>query len=217
MKRNQYITHGNKCSTCSSRTYTQCLECKLWVCYDCRDDHDSIAARCVAPPPRPDLDPPDTSTCAVSELHILDNDHWYILEKRVVPDSGSPNSKGYVVSKLLIDNDHWYILDDLHGPEPDPENIEAAVKKVKELDDFSLDVLQSPAVDKGLREIFAKAMLDNPESISNIGNDIVDEHGLTEKAAEIQDRQNRMMRKIHRNTLETKDLRYSGCKCDEKI
>ena len=48
--------------------------------------------------------------------------------------------------------------DDLHGPEPDPEKIEAA-----------------------------------------------------------QDRLNWMRRKIHRNTLETKDLRYLGSKCEEKI
>ena len=167
MKRKQYITYGNKCSTCSSQTSTQCLECKLWVCFNCRDEHDNIeiihhlATRCVAPPSR--------------------------------PDSGLPD-------------------DDLLGPEPKPEKIEAVVEKVKELNDFSLDVLQSPAVDKGLREIFAKIL--QPESISNIGNDIVDEHGLTEKATEIQDRQNRMMRKIHRNTSETKDLRYLGCKCD---
>ena len=55
------------------------------------------------------------------------------------------------------------------------------------------------------------------EGISNIGNDIVDEHGPTEKAAEVQGRQNRMMRKILRNIPKTKDLRYLGCKCAEKI
>ena len=48
--------------------------------------------------------------------------------------------------------------DDLHGSGPGPEKIEAAVEKMKELGDFSLDVLQSSAVDKGLREIFRKGL-----------------------------------------------------------
>ena len=46
MKSKMYVTHGAQCDTCTSRTYTQCLDCSAWVCSDCRDDHNYIAARC---------------------------------------------------------------------------------------------------------------------------------------------------------------------------
>ena len=107
--------------------YNWCYKHKKYGC-------DCIATRCVAPTSRLDS-ASDTQGHVAGKLHILDNDHWYIL------------------------------YDDPHGPQPDPAKIEMATERIKELEgiDVELGPTEKDAelqdkLNRAMRELMRKGL-----------------------------------------------------------
>lgn len=131
------------------------------------------------------------------------------VDKAIADGAGGPHPRNHATVEANIACE-VIIADDPQGPQPDPAKIDKAVERMNKLEVAPGNDPSKPGVDYSTLAP-GKVSL-GPITISKSFSDLLSKH-----VSEVQLQLGLKMLEILRKGLETKDLRYTTPKCDEKI